>query len=581
MSPFEKPYGKNICKNRVFPIITLLGCVPIFQDIIAANPLLGCFFILLPIIIAFYLLAGRRWSADKTGIVAFVVGIVIAILCFGTNPLLAILASIGGIIASFPISLMVVTSILMITYMVRSGSLARITVFFKTLGSGNKPMQIMLINVGLGLFLVGLGATPVSMLPPVMLAMGYSPLVAVALPAIGYDPLTTYALLGIPALVFADTVGLVDPTYWSTHYPGAEPFYMSGHIFSIFMPVVATGIALAMLWIAGGRKLLFNREALALAILAGITAGGVCILCNLPWVGFTPLTNVFAGLAVIGVMLAYAKLRGLPLIDRSMLTEEDQPIIQSMSLIRALSPWIILIIFCFATNLIPIVYDLLFRQLTFPIIIGRIQIRTRVFWNAYFWVLIATLLAIPFLPHSRPILKDTFKTWAHRTWRPFVSAAIFFALAFIIIYSGSILATDGSWILPSDPTHPHPEWNMVYVLAHVTSGTFGPLYPITAAFLGLLGGFVSGSETSSITMFQPYHQLTSELIGANPLVVGASSGIGGGLASVLSPAKLQNAAAVIDQQGIEGRVLRYAVPIALTVTIAVAFLAFFWAFLIP
>ena len=151
----------------------------VFAPVIATLPALGTLLILLPIIVALYLLAFRRWSADKTGIVAFALGFVIAVLCFGTNPLLAVFASIAGIIASFPISLMVVTSILMITYMARTGGLARITVFFKTLGSGNKAIQIMLINVGLGLFLVGLGATPLSMLPPVMLAMGFSPLVSV------------------------------------------------------------------------------------------------------------------------------------------------------------------------------------------------------------------------------------------------------------------------------------------------------------------------------------------------------------------------------------------------------------------
>jgi lactate permease len=122
---------------------------------------------------------------------------------------------------------------------------------------------------------------------------------------------------------------------------------------------------------------------------------------------------------------------------------------------------------------------------------------------------------------------------------------------------------------------------MVLVLAQVTAGALGSLYPLIAAFLGLLGGFVSGSETSAIAMFQPFHQTSSVLISADPLVVGASSGIGGGLASVLSPAKLQNAAAVIDQPGIEGRVLRFAVPIALIMTVAVAILTFYWAFLLP
>jgi len=548
---------------------------------VAANPLLGTMLILLPIILALYLLVFRRWSADKVGVIAFLLGFLIAILCFGTNPILASAASIAGIIASFPISLMVITSILMITYMVRTGALARITVFFKTLGSGNKAIQIMLINVGLGLFLVGLGATPVSMLPPVMLAMGFSPLVAIMLPSIGYDPLTTYALLGIPVLVFSD---VVPAEYWTTRYPGVEPLFMSGHIFSLYMPIVATGIALAMLWLAGGRTLLFKREALGLALATGIIAGMVCYFCNLIWVRFTTLTNVFAGLAVIVTLLTYSKLRGLPLIDKSILTEEDQPVIESMGLLQAMAPWVILIFFCLLVNLIPPIYDLLFNVLTFPITIGIITINTRFLWNAYFWVLIATLLAImidAFIARSqnqgskfKTELKDTMITWVRRVWRPFVSAAIFFALAYILIYSGSVIASDGSWIRI-------PEWNEIFVLSVVTAVSFGPLYPLTAAFLGLLGGFVSGSETSTIVMFQPYHQLTAIQIGAQPLIVGASSGIGGGLASVLSPAKLQNAAAVIDAKGMEGQVMRKALPVILLVTIVVAILAFFWGYFIP
>lgn len=555
---------------------------------VAANPLLGTILILLPIILALYLLVFRRWSADKVGVTAFFFGFSIAILCFGTNPILAVLASIAGVIASFPISLMVITSILMITYMVRTGALARITVFFKTLGSGNKAIQIMLINVGLGLFLVGLGATPVSMLPPVMLAMGFSPLVAVMLPSIGYDPLTTYALLGIPVLVFSDVVTGVDSTYWTTRYPGVDPLFMSGHIFSLYMPIVATGIALAMLWLAGGRKLLFNKEALGLAVATGVIAGMVCYVCNLIWIGFTTLTNVFAGLAVIAAMLVYSKLRGLRLVDKSILTDEDQPIIESMGLFQAMAPWLILIVFCFLVNLVPPIYDLFFNVLTFPITIGIININTRFLWNAYFWVLIATLLAIlidAFIARKQnQVLKfkteiqDTIMIWIKRAWRPFVSAAIFFSLAYILIYSGSVLASDGSWLRASDYI---PQWNMIYVLSVVTAVSFGPLYPLTAAFLGLLGGFVSGSETSTIVMFQPYHQLTATTIGAHPLIVGASSGIGGGLASVLSPAKLQNAAAVIDAKGMEGQVMRKALPVILIVTVIVAILAFFWGYFIP
>ena len=65
----------------------------------------------------------------------------------------------------------------------------------------------MIINVGFGTLLAALGATPVSILPPIMLALGYSTFVAIALPAIGYDALCTYALLGIPVVVFANFFG--------------------------------------------------------------------------------------------------------------------------------------------------------------------------------------------------------------------------------------------------------------------------------------------------------------------------------------------------------------------------------------
>lgn len=66
----------------------------------------------------------------------------------------------------------------------------------------------MFINLALGTFLVSIGATPVTMLPPVLAAMGYSAFAAVALPSIGYDPLCTFALLAVPAVFFAEFMGI-------------------------------------------------------------------------------------------------------------------------------------------------------------------------------------------------------------------------------------------------------------------------------------------------------------------------------------------------------------------------------------
>lgn len=527
---------------------------------------LGFLLIIFPIILALVLLVFLHKAADTTGVVVWLVTVLIAVFAFQTDFTVALIASVAGIVNSFPISLMVATSILMMTYMQETGALQRLIVFFKTLGGGSRPMQIMMISLGLGLFLVGIGATPVSMLPPVMLALGFSPLVAVALPAIGYDPLTTFALLGVPAAVFRDTYSAVSGS--------TVTLSEAGSVFALYMPVVTTGIAVSMLWIAGGRKLLVQKEGLLLAGICGVTAGVVAIVCNTTIVNQTTLTNVFAGAAVMLVLFVYNRARKRPIIDKSVLTEKDIAVQQSLSLTRASIPWLILVALCLVTNLIPWVKDLLYNQLPMGIAIDGYPrtINTRVLWQAYTLMFIATLASIPFLKRDRTTLKNTLVRFAKRSPRPVLAAAIFFAMAEVMNYSGYFVNA-GVWTFPVDPSN-----NMIYLLATATSSTLGAAYPLTAAFLGLLAGFISGSETSAIAMFTKYHYQASTLIGANSMVVAASNGIGGGLASVLSPAKIQNAAAVIDQIGIEGQVIRYGVVVAVLMTAVVAVMTMLWAF---
>ncbi|MFW9907131.1 MAG: L-lactate permease [Candidatus Thorarchaeota archaeon] len=539
------------------------------------DPMLGFLLIIAPIILAVILLIALHKAADTTGVIVWLVTVLIAVFAFQTDIGVVLIASIVGIVRSFPISLMVATSILMMTYMQETGALGRLIVFFKTLGGGSRPMQIMLISLGLGLFLVGIGATPVSMLPPVMLALGFSPLVAVALPSIGYDPLTTYALLGVPAQVFTDVYSSVSGS--------PIELWFAGSVFASFMPVVSIGIAVAMLWIAGGKKLLLNREGLFLAIIAGGTAGITAIICNLEVVNLTRLTNVVAGAAVLAVLYVYNKLSKKPFLDRTQLSGNDHETEKSMSLIRASIPWVVLVILSLVTTLIDPIRQLLAVQLDLAINFGQYQgadlgirnltISTKFLWQAYTLMLIATLVSMPFFRNDKQVLKNTFNKFLKRAPRPVLAAAIFFAMAEVMNFSGFVPDLGGIWVFPVDPTN-----NMVYLLASLTSASLGMAYPLTAAFLGLLAGFISGSETSAIAMFTNYHYQASTAIGANAIVVAASNGIGGGLASVLSPAKIQNAAAVIDQIGIEGQVIKYGAVVALLMTLSTAMLTMIWAF---
>ena len=215
-------------------------------------------------------------------------------------------------------------------------------------------------------------------------------------------------------------------------------------------------------------------------------------------------------------------------------------------------------------------YDLTFKTLAMPVeIIPGAPEKVRLFWQAYFWILVTTLLALPFLKPTRAQLgkmcspngsgAPRARCWPRRSSLPSPT-------------SSTTPARGLDWKLAD------PNLNMVTVLANAASGAFGQLYPFAAPYLGLLGGFVCGSEASAIAMLTALHLTTAEKIGAVGLVVAAASGIGGGLASVISPAKLQNAAAAIDRIGEEGGVLRVTFVVSLVITLVCALMTLLWGF---
>ena len=245
-----------------------------------------------------------------------------------------------------------------------------------------------------------------------------------------------------------------------------------------------------------------------------------------------------------------------------------------MSFARALSPWIILIVLSLVSNEPWLgIKKFLFDRMAMPwSIIPKQPEKLRIFWQAYWWILVSSLLCLPFLRATGKQLKETLATWWKRAPRPVFSAAIFFAIAYVINQSGKsgLLDPNGAWLAD-------PSFNMVALVANASARTFGRFYTLVAPYIGLLAGFVSGSEGSAIAMLTKLHLDTAAKIGSSGFIVAAASAIGGGLASVISPAKLQNAAAAIDRIGMETEVIKTAVIIAVVIVLAVAGLAFIWA----
>ncbi len=507
---------------------------------------------LIPIALILCMLIVWKKPADISGIAGWLVISVIAVLFFQTSFEVVLRSTLAGFVKSFAVSLIVATSLLQMAFMEKTGALKRIIIFIKTIASENRAVQIMMINIGFGTLMVSVGATPVSLLPPILIAMGYSTYVAIALPAIGYDSLCTYALLGAPIVAFVDIAnGFLGEGNSIT-------LSQAGSVFFMFLPIVSTLIGFAMLWIVDRWKGI--REGWIPCLISGCVIGIVSYFTNRVD-NLVILTGLLCGLAVIIAMAIYLKVTGKKLIDKSKLTEEEREYEKKYPLFKALSPWLLLILLILVLNIPKDVFNYLYKELTLPIVglsaDGK-PLPTRALWNAYTWIFVSIILSMLFIRPKMSQVKDTLKVWWKRAPRPVFSAAIFFAIGEVMNMSGYSM-TEGKAVATS----------MVKVLADYSSQFFQNAYGTIVSFIGLFGGFITGSEASTIAMFGKYVMTTATNLdlGLKGLIIlTAGLAFGGGLASVISPAKLQNAAASIDKLGEENQVIRIAFVFSLTFT---------------
>jgi lactate permease len=118
----------------------------------------------------------------------------------------------------------------------------------------------------------------------------------------------------------------------------------------------------------------------------------------------------------------------------------------------------------------------------------------------------------------------------------------------------------------------HSELNMNIVLGSTLAIVFGSGYIFVAASLGLFGAIVGGSETSSNVLFLNIQKTAAYNIGLSDkgfMTVYGSHAVAGGIASAVTPAKINNAVVTINaSHEIESLIMRKHMVVALLLTIA-------------
>jgi lactate permease len=519
--------------------------------LVLAGAFLNLKFVLaiLALIVVFVGIVEFRQSGATMAIVGLVVAFVLAVAYFNTNPVVAFGAAIYGIFKSFGITISVLATMLMIFLMREVGALEKISAAVKAAAT-TKEQQALFLGVGFGSFATSLGVVTPSLFPPLLVAMGFSPFAAIAIAVLGYNATTSYALLSVPISLPADIFKL-------------DQFAFAYKV-NIFLPVVSVLVSIAMLWVVGGRSSV--RKGIIPAIITGLSIGFSCLIFGLIRVPIM-LIGVLAGLVSMLVLYSIRNLTAKPVrapeaIDRA-------------HTLRALSPWLILIVLALVVS-VPQVTDWL-RRLDGPALwIYDKPLDLDAFAQVYTWIFAATILSLPILKPTRRQLSNTVSLWLRRIWQPFIAYALFFGVAYVMSWSAMDIS-NGTIV----PTAAFAVMNMNNVVGLTLAAVFGSMFVLVAPWLGLFGAVVGGSEASSNVMFFPIQHKAAEGIGLTGagqnssafMTIYGSHANGGGVASAITPSKINNAAATIGADAkLESEIMRSHVPIVIAITLVLGVL---------
>jgi lactate permease len=116
----------------------------------------------------------------------------------------------------------------------------------------------------------------------------------------------------------------------------------------------------------------------------------------------------------------------------------------------------------------------------------------------------------------------------------------------------------------------------------------GFIFPFVAAFLGWLGVFLTGSDTSSNTLFGPLQAQTAQQLLAgqhfgnpSPILTAGTNSSGGVMGKMISPQNLSVGAAGVNKVGAEGDIFRRVIRYSLILTTAVGVVAMLEAYVVP
>lgn len=503
------------------------------------------FFAVLPILWLIIALSGLKMAAWKACPIALVFSLLASIAYFGMPwDYMASAVLEGTALACWPILLIITATIYTYHLSVHTGGMDIIKGMLTSV-SGDYRVLILLIAFGFGGFLEGMAGfgTAVAIPASMLAGMGINPVSAVAVCLVANFVPSAYGSIGIPLVTLSGIMG-TDSAQLATYVA------LQISILGLFCPFL-------MVVIAGG----------SLQALKGVMP--VCLAAGVSYVLAQLGVSYFLGPELAGVAGALCTMaaiigavRFFPPQDFSyVLQREDAPSVTRQQAFLAWLPFVLIFVLLLLTSkLVPTIYDSISQIRTSVLIYkGEGGSPYTFHWIAtpgmviFFATFVSGLVQKTPLGDMLMVLKKTMVSL-----RPtFITIISIIATAKVMGYSG-----------------------MTTTIADNTVAATGLMYPAIAAFIGSVGGFITGSATSTCILLGKLQMDAAIAIGAPQdaqVWIAAANATGACAGKLIAPQSIAIGVAAIGVagKGSESRLLSLTMKVYLPFIVLLGLLVYF------
>ena len=517
----------------------------------------------IPILYLFAMYLSRRMKGHWIALSATGLAVLVAIFAYGMPTELALLATADGMLFGlWPVIWIVITAVFLYNLSVKTGqfeviknSLASIT--------DDRRLQALLIAFSFGAFIEGAAGfgTPVAITAAMLAGLGFNPLYAAGICLLANTAPVAFGAIGIPIITAGDVSG-VDTMAISQ---------MTGRTLPFVSCIIPFYVAIL---IAGWKR---GFEIWPAALVSGVSFA-VSQWATSNYLG-PMLPDIISSLVSMVALVAFLKIwhpkQSWRFADEPVSTGKAKLQFTGGQIFRAWAPFLLLSIFVAAWGVKPLkdtldAWSLL--KFKIPLLHNAVLVGDKLIPKAaeYKWnilsaagtaILFAGLISIKVMGASFATgLRTLWDTIKQLKW-PIVAVSSVLGFAYVMNYSG-----------------------MAYSLGNAFAAT-GAAFPFFAPFLGWLGVFMTGSDTSANALFGKLQDVTATKLGIDPVITVAANTSGGVCGKMISPQSLSVACASVGLVGKEPDIFRFTLKHSLILVTVIALIVYgqstVLAFLVP